>query len=95
MMVEYVNAVLGIAERMSPATIEMMVRGAAPRPDRGGERLWDPEGFRAGLRDLAATDLTPTGIAAFFRSERLQVLSEELPLIYRELGGRGSLPAPN
>ncbi len=95
MMVEYVNAVLGIEERMSPATVEMMVRGAAPRFRSGSdESLWDPAGFRAGLEDLATAELTPTGVAAFFNSDRLRVLPEELPLLYLELGGRGSLPAP-
>ena len=92
MMVEYANAVLGIKEPISPATIEMMVQGAAPRLERGGQSLWDPEAFRAGIRDLASAELTPTGVAAFFKSDRLQVQREELPLIYLELGGRGSLP---
>jgi hypothetical protein len=89
MMVDNVNAVLGIGERLSPAVIDMMVRGAAPR-DPGAP--WDGDGFRAGLADLAATDLSPGGIAAFFRSPALQVLPEELPLLYVELGGRGNLP---
>lgn len=92
MMVDHVNGMLGIAERLSPSTIEMMTRGAAPRGDRA---LWDPEGFRAGLRDLADATLTPQGIAAFLRSDRLQVLQEELPIIYLELGGRGAFPGSN
>ena len=29
-----------------------------------------------------------------FRSDKLRVLPEELPLLYLELGGRGSLPTP-
>lgn len=96
MMVEYVNAVLGIKETISPATIEMMVGGVAPRFRFGrDESLWDPAGFRAGIEDLTGVELTPAGVAAFFKSDRLQVLSEELPLLYLELGGRGSLPAPN
>ncbi len=94
MMVESVNGALGIKEPLPAATIEMMVRGAAPRAERNGGSVWDPEGFRAGVADLAGAELTPTGIAAFFQSDRLRVLPEELPLIYLELGGRGNLPDP-
>ena len=93
MMVENTNAVLGITERIPPATLETMLRGAAPGPSKGVE-VWDPQGFRAGVRDLSAAELTPAGIAEFFKSGKLQVLPEELPLLYRELGGRGSLPTP-
>ncbi len=95
MMVDYVNGILGISERLSPAAIETMVRGAAPRADRDGAARWDPDGFRTGLDDLAREELTPAGIATFLGSDRLQVLPEELPLIYLELGGRGTFPAPN
>ncbi|MSR02734.1 MAG: class A beta-lactamase-related serine hydrolase [Gemmatimonadetes bacterium] len=94
MMVESVNGVLGIKEPLSAATIDMMVRGAAPRIERNGASVWDPEGFRAGIADMAGAELTPTGIAAFFQSDRLRVLLEELPLLYLELGGRGNLPDP-
>lgn len=93
MMVDHVNGMLGIRERLSPAAVETMIRGAAPRAGRGGEALWDPDGFRTGLQDLAGAALTPAGIAEFLKSDRLQVLPEELPLIYLELGGRGAFPA--
>jgi CubicO group peptidase (beta-lactamase class C family) len=96
MMVDHANGILGIAERMSPETVEMMARGASPRFRFGPEQsLWDPAGFRAGVRDLSQAELTPAGLVAFFKSEKLQVLPEELPLLYLELGGRGTLPAPN
>ena len=94
MMVESINGVLGIKEPLSAATIDMMVRGVAPRLDRNGGSVWDPSGFRAGVSDLAGAELTAAGIAAFLRSDRLQVLPEELPLIYLELGGRGNFPDP-
>ena len=94
MMVESVNGVLGIKDPLSAATLDMMVRGAAPRMERNGASVWDPEGFRAGIADMAGAELSPTGIAAFFQSDRLRVLPEELPLIYLELGGRGTLPDP-
>ncbi len=90
-MVDHVNGMLGIAERLSPSTID-----DDPRRGAAGDRaLWDPEGFRAGLRDLAGATLTPQGIAAFLQSDRLQVLPEELPIIYLELGGRGAFPGPS
>ncbi|MBM4187017.1 MAG: beta-lactamase family protein [Gemmatimonadetes bacterium] len=91
MMVESTNGALGIAERFSRTDIDKMVRGAAPRADRYRTIQWDPAGFRAGVADLSAAELTPAGIAAFLASDRLQVLPEELPLIYLELGGRGNL----
>jgi CubicO group peptidase (beta-lactamase class C family) len=90
MTVDAVNGVLGIKDRLSPATIDAMVGGAAPRAT-GAASVWDPEGYRAGLADLAKAELTPAGIAAFLKSDRLQVLPEELPLIYLELGGPGFL----
>ncbi len=93
MMVGYVNAYLGIEERLPPSTIDIMVKGTAPKP--GTTSVWDPDGFRAGLRDLAAAELTRAGVAAFLKSDRLQVLPEELPLIYLELGGRGPFPTAN
>ncbi|MFN0181122.1 MAG: serine hydrolase domain-containing protein [Gemmatimonadales bacterium] len=88
------NAALGIREPVSAATVEMMVRGAAPRNDRPGSVSWDADGFRAGLTDMAAAELTPAGIAAFLKSDRLKILPEELPLIALELGGLGNLVAP-
>jgi CubicO group peptidase (beta-lactamase class C family) len=91
MMVEHVNGALGIKEPISAAAIEMMVRGAAPRSGRALS-AWDPAGFRAGIRDMAGATLTPAGIADFLKSDKLKVLPEELPLIYMELGGKGSLP---
>jgi hypothetical protein len=94
MTVYFTNVSLGIKDPISPATIEMMVKGAAPRPGKGGENVWDPAGYRAGLRDLASAEPTPQGIAEFFRSDRLQVLPEELSIIYLELGGSGGLPLP-
>ena len=93
-MVESANGALGIAERLSPTDIDRMVRGAAPRTERYRLPRWDPAGFRAGVADLSAAELIPAGIAAFLASDRLQVLPEELPLIYLELGGRGNLTDP-
>jgi CubicO group peptidase (beta-lactamase class C family) len=94
MMVEHVNGALGIKDRLSPAAIEAMVKGAAPRLDRSPS-VWDAAGFRAGIADLSRVpELNPATIAEFLKSDRLQVLPEELPIIHLELGGRGSLPAP-
>jgi hypothetical protein len=94
MMVEHVNGVLGIKDRLSPSAIDAMVAGAAPRLDRAPS-VWDEAGFRAGVADLSAVaELTPAGMTEFLKSDRLQVLPEELPMIHLELGGRGSLPAP-
>jgi len=94
MMVESTNGALGIKEPLSAATIDRMVRGAAPRRNRDSAPVWDPAGFRAGIADLTAAELTPAGIAAFLASDRLQVFPGELPLIYLELGGRGNLTDP-
>jgi CubicO group peptidase (beta-lactamase class C family) len=94
LMVVESNGALGIREPLSAATVETMIRGAAPRTDRPGQVGWDPDGFRAGLADMASAELTPAGIAAFLRSDRLKILPEELPLIALELGGLGNLVAP-
>lgn len=94
MLVESINGLLGIRERLSATDIDRMVRGAAPRFDRYARVMWDPAGFRAGISDMAAAELTPAGIAAFLASDRLKVLPEELPLIFLELGGKGNLTDP-
>lgn len=94
MFVESLNGALGIAERLSEAAIDDMVRGAAPRTDRYSRIMWDPAGFRTGIADMSAIELTPAGIAAFLASDRLKVLPEELPLIFLELGGKGNLMDP-
>jgi CubicO group peptidase (beta-lactamase class C family) len=93
MVVERINGTLGIDEPISAAKIEAMVRSADVQAELGpGDRVWDADGFRAGIRDLTPVEMRPASIAAFIRSGRAQVMPEELPLIYLELGGRGGLP---
>jgi CubicO group peptidase (beta-lactamase class C family) len=93
MVVERTNGMLGIDEPITEAMVDRMVGGADARSDlERGARRWDPDGFRAGIREMAAVEMRPDSISAFFRSGRLQVLAEELPLLYLELGGRGGFP---
>ncbi len=96
MTVHSVNGTLGIKERLSPEMLGEMVRGEVSRPEAVRDaNVWDAAGYHAGIKDMGAAEQTPAGIAAFMKSDRLQVLPEELPLLYLELGGNGSLPAAN
>jgi CubicO group peptidase (beta-lactamase class C family) len=94
-LVERTNGALGIDERLTPATIDAIVRGAGIQRDlERGEPLWDPDGFRAGIADMGGVELRLPTIAEFMRSSRLKVLPEEVPLLYLELGGRYVVPNP-
>ncbi len=54
-----------------------------------------PSGTGLGSRpvpDLTTVPFNPDSIRALMRSDRMRVAPEELDLIFRLLGGRGSLP---
>jgi len=78
---------------LTPAMINTMAeQGAEYAPGIGGQRTWDPAGFRAGVADMLAQPMTREGIQSFLRSNRLRVLPEELHLLVRELRGRTGFP---
>jgi CubicO group peptidase (beta-lactamase class C family) len=86
-MVERTMGGLGIPSPLTDEMIDAMAEGAKVRAEaETGEPVWDPEGFRTGVKDMLSVEMTPPAIQAFLESERLQVLYEELPLLYRELG---------
>jgi hypothetical protein len=93
MIVEGINGVLGIDDPISPGMIDAMVRGSAVQTQlQRGESVWNEDGFRAGIRDMAGVEMRPQSIARFMKSDGLRIMPEELPIIYLELGGRGTLP---
>jgi hypothetical protein len=85
---------LGIGSPLTPAMIDRMATGAQATVTAAvGE--WDQAGFRAGIADLLPVKKTPAAIRGFMASDRIRVLPEELPLIYRSLGGvAGLIPNP-
>src|SRR5262249_35986760 len=87
-MVDQVMGSLGIESPLTPAMIDAMARGAqANVAAQNGEAVWDQAGFRSGIEDLLPIRKTPQAIRAFLASDRMRVTPEELPLIYRSLGG--------
>lgn len=95
LLAEQLKGALGIPSPLTCALVEAMLAGAATRDGSlpPAER-WDPDGFRAGIEDMLATELTQAGIRAFVACERLKLLPEELELISRELGGWRERPLP-
>jgi len=85
---------LGIESPITPEMIEAMAVKAKVRTEaENGASVWDPAGFRAGVKDMMSIRMIPAAIKAFLESERLQVAPEELDIIFRELGGSGSFRA--
>jgi CubicO group peptidase (beta-lactamase class C family) len=88
LMVDQMMGSLGIASPLTPAMIDAMARGAQVNlAAQNGEAVWDQAGFRAGIEDLLPVKKTPQAIREFMASDRMPVTPEELPLIYRALGG--------
>jgi hypothetical protein len=89
-MVDRINGGLGIDSPIDDTILDSMVASAdVKREEENGISVWDPAGFRAGVTDLRSVKMLPQQIRAFLSSDRLQVLPEELEILYRELGGRG------
>ncbi|MEO8453504.1 MAG: hypothetical protein ABI647_27215, partial [Gemmatimonadota bacterium] len=60
-------------------------------PGRPRAEVWDEAGFRRGVTDvLGVVPQTYAAIRAFYGSDQLRVLPQELLLIYREMGLAGS-----
>jgi hypothetical protein len=93
---EQLHSVIGIPSPLTPKMVEAMAVAAADRlgAPLGADR-WDADGFRAGVADMLAVEMTPAAIEAFVASGRLQVLPQEVELIHRELGGRRDAPIPS
>jgi hypothetical protein len=93
-MAEQLKGLLSIQAPVTAEMVETMARqGEEFTPGIGGQRTWDPAGFRAGMEDmLAASPLSMANVRAFLKSEKLRVLPEELSLLVRELRGRSGFP---
>ena len=92
-MAEQLKGLLGTSSPVTPEMIETMARqGEEYAPGAGGQRTWDPAGFRAGMDDMLVQPMTRAGIRDFVRSNRLRVIPEEVYLLMRELRGRNGFP---
>jgi hypothetical protein len=92
-MATQLKGLLAVTSPVTPEMIESMARQAEEfAPAAGGQRIWDPAGFRIGMTDMLAQPLTLPNIQAFFHSNRLRVLPEEVYLLVRELRGRSGFP---
>lgn len=84
-MAERLKGGLGIRSEITPQMVDAMATGVKLGSKAAAE-IWDSAGFRAGLADMSAVEMTPAGIRAFLDSNKLQVSAAELPALYRELG---------
>lgn len=92
-MAVQLKGLLGTTSPVTPAMIDSLAGQAeAYGPSPSGQVTWDPDGFRAGMQDMLAQSMTIPSIQGFLRSNRLQVLPEELYLLTRELRGRQGFP---
>jgi len=89
---EQLKPAMGVEQPVTPDMVERMASGALPRDSaRPLAQDYDPAGFRLGLADvLGVVPQTYQAIRAFYASDRLRVLPQELALIYREMGLSGS-----
>ncbi|HEX9890045.1 MAG TPA: serine hydrolase domain-containing protein [Nitriliruptorales bacterium] len=79
---------LGIERPLTQGYLDAMVGGARVLQEgRGGARLWDADGFRAGVEDLSQVEHTIPATRAFLLSDRVQVSPAEMHLINGELLG--------
>jgi len=93
LMTEQLMGVLGIPEPLTPEMVEAMATGALPRSDAyNSSSGWDPDGFRTGVEDMLAVEMTMDGERQFWRSEDLKVGPDELGTILIELGGTVDSP---
>jgi hypothetical protein len=93
-MASQLKGLLATVSPVTPEIIDAMARqGKEYSAGPTGQPTWDPAGFRAGMEDmLGAQPLSPTNMQAFFQSEKLRILPEELYLLVRELRGRNGFP---
>lgn len=86
LLAERNHGALGIEETTTEAMMEEMSAGAR-EVGEGSLSLWDPDGFVAGFRDMAGSANSLDQVRAFFRSDALRILPEELDLILFEMDG--------
>jgi CubicO group peptidase (beta-lactamase class C family) len=90
-MIEQLKGMLGIPQPVTPEIIDVMARAEPRAWLENGVLVWDEDGFRAGVADmLTIKEWSQAEILAFLKSDQLQVLPEELELLYRELGTSGA-----
>ena len=90
-MVEQLKGMLGIVEPLTPEMVNTMAHAHPITALEDGVAVWDEAGFRAGVADmLSIKEFSQAEILAFLKSDRLQVLPEELELLNHELGLTGA-----
>ena len=92
-LVDRCRALFGISEPWQRPDTEAMIAGAHTVGGADAED-WDPDGFRAGVRDMLRLDCSPAAIQTFVKSADFGVAASELPLINLSFGRRGDLPLP-
>ena len=90
-MVEQLKGMLGIVDPLTPEMVNTMAHAHPITVLEDGVPVWDEAGFRAGVADmLSIKEFSQAEILAFLKSDRLQVLPEELELLNHELGLTGA-----
>jgi hypothetical protein len=89
MMAEALHGTMGIEEPLTDDMIEAMAKGTRVRAyAENGVSVWDPDGFRIGVKDMLSVNMTVKEVRAFVMSDQLRIAPEELMILYKELGGR-------
>lgn len=89
---EQLKPAMGVEQPVTDTMVEAMAAGARPKnATESRADLWDESGFRQGVADvLGVVPQTYPGIRAFYSSDGLRILPQELALIYREMGLTGT-----
>ena len=81
---------IGVKAPLTDEQIDAMATGAVWHNGRANSRVgWNPDGFRAGMRDMRSTEMTLESISAFLASDDCQVTPEELESIGEQLRNAG------
>lgn len=83
---------LNLAVGRGGLTDAMIARMAKPFGAAADD--FDVDAFTPAVDAILSTDRTVGGIHAFTRSPECPLAPEELPLLYRDLGGLGPFPVP-
>jgi hypothetical protein len=95
MMGDRITGALGISSPVTAAMLDAMTSGGKATGPTQPNSAWDADGFRAGMEDILSVERSPTAIRAFLESDKLQILPEEIPLLYLEIGGKGEFSVPD
>ena len=87
-MAEQTLGTLGVqGGPLDAADLQRMVFGGFSVLDEDSQdNLWDEDGFRAGIADMSAVEMTVPAIQEFLNSDACRVPEEEREALFEKLG---------